>query len=87
MTNNKNIQILRDTPENIMENAEAGVDLLYSQSLYNLDSNYLTVQEQANGNSPTKEPIDCREIIGYAEDDYGITANKPIEYGGSVYGW
>lgn len=87
MSNNKSIQVIRGTSQNIVKNANAGVSLLDDQLLYNLDENYLTVGGGANSNSLTKEPITCRELIGYADDDSSITANKIIEYGGSVYGW
>lgn len=84
MASNKAIQVLRGSSSAIASSTET---LLYGQLLYNLDKSYLTVGGGANGNALNESPITCRELIGYAEDDSGITANKTTEYGGSVYGW
>ena len=72
MSNNKSIQFLRGSAENIAASTEK---LLDGQPLYNEDKNYLTIggggQKQVNAS-----PIACRELVVYSGDsDTNIGSN------------
>ena len=66
MTNNKSIQILRGTSANIVA-ANTTTNLSAGQPLYNTDKNYLTIGTE-DGDSLTKKPIACREVVWYSGD-------------------
>ena len=55
-------------------------DLLEGQPLYIKDKNYLTVGGGTNGARINQSPITVRELIGYADDNNGITGSINNSY-------
>ena len=55
-------------------------NLLEGQPLYIKDKNYLTVGGGTNGARINQSPITVRELIGYADDNNGITGSINNSY-------
>ena len=80
MSNNHSIKILRGDRSKIISNAnDPKCMLMRGQLLYNTTDNYLTVGDEDDttgefGVTPlTKKPIVVRELLGYWDDNSGIT--------------
>lgn len=71
MANNETIQILRT---NGITDNNKDVALLEGQPFYNMQKNYLTIGDKANGGKKANaEPITVRKLIGYFNDNNGVT--------------
>ena len=74
MANNKAIQFLRGTRDNIVKNKNQILEA--GQPLYNLDDNYLTIGNGEDG--VDKLPITVREVKGYFGDKENIVATVSV---------